>query len=50
MQLKDKKMAHEHGLQMATEQYIDALYYYDKYGSPECWMNMKDVDRKIKKA
>ena len=44
-----EKLAHEHGLQMASEKYIDALYYYDKYGSPACWMNVKDVDREIKK-
>ena len=44
-----EKLAHEHGLQMATEKYIDALYYYDKYGSPACWMNVKDVNREMKK-
>ena len=49
MALLKEKLAHEHGLQMATEKYIDALYYYDKYGSPACWMNVKDINREMKK-
>ena len=44
-----EKLAHEHGMQKATEKYIDALYYYDKYNSHVCWMNVKDVDKEVKK-
>ena len=36
-------------MQKATEKYIDALYYYDKYDSHACWMNVKDVDKELKK-
>ena len=44
-----EKLAHEYGMKKATEKYIDALYYYDKYNSHACWMNVKDVDREVKK-
>ena len=36
-------------MQKATETYMDALYYYDKYNSPVCWMNVKDVDKELEK-
>ena len=44
-----EKLAHEHGMTMATEKCIDSLYYYDKYGSHACWMNVKDVDKELEK-
>ena len=49
VKMQKENIAQEQGLENTTEQYIDALYYYDKYGSPACWMKVSDVDRELKK-
>ena len=46
---KKEKIAHELGMKNVTEQYIDSLYYNDKYGSSACWMKVSDVDKELKK-
>ena len=44
-----EKLAHEYGMNKATEQYIDTLCYYDKCNYHACWMNAKDVVREVNK-
>ena len=44
-----ERLVHKHGIQKATEKYIDVLCYYDTYNSHACWMNVKDVDKELEK-
>ena len=40
VKMEKEKVVHKHGMQKATEKYIDALYYYNKYNSHACWINI----------
>eukprot|EP00957_Ditylum_brightwellii_P060695 4608146-Ditylum_brightwellii.AAC.1 len=44
-----EELAKEHSLESAAEEYIDALYYFDMYGSEACWKTTVIVDTKLNK-
>ena len=45
-----EELIKEKGLEKATEEYIDALYYYQMYFSPACWKtDPKIVAKELKK-
>ena len=39
----------EHGVNKASEDFIDALYYYEMYCSLACWKTVTMVDCKLRK-
>ena len=41
-------MIKEKGLQKATEEYIDAIYYYNMYKSSGCWKSANEVNRGLR--
>ena len=46
-QMKEE-MIKEKGLQKATEEYIDAIYYYNMYKSSGCWKSANEVNRGLR--
>ena len=36
-------------IKKASDNFIDALYYYDFLGSPTCWKSAADVNKELKK-
>eukprot|EP00957_Ditylum_brightwellii_P037670 2848862-Ditylum_brightwellii.AAC.1 len=44
-----EELAKEHALELAMEEYIDALYYFDMYGSEAYWKTTAIVDTKLNK-
>ena len=43
-----EEMIKEKGLQKATEEYIDAIYYYNMYNSSGCWKSANEVNRGLR--
>ena len=39
----------EKGMAKSSENFIDALYYHEMYGSAACWMSSRAVDNELKK-
>lgn len=46
---RKEELAGEHGREKALEQYIDALYYHEMWGSAACWKTAEKADAEYAK-
>ena len=46
---RKEQLAQETGRAKASEQYVDALYYYEKWGSPACWKTAAKAEAEFAK-